>query len=557
MKHIVLSFLIPVLFPPLLLKAQTKPGDTLSVKVFTWQDPSPEGWCAQYKGHAGFPENGEWFRILMIQTLKCDQATKGDTFPCGEWDYIWHTTINIPKGDTVEPYCIGSFVTPYGKRLKMGGEDGWKWLYDVTDYAPILKGKREIISGNNQELLDLEFIFIAGKPARNVISVDNTYPFGSYTYERLASDSVLKKKDIILNPQAKGFMLRARISGHGHAGPHNCCEWDSKTHTYHIGEWEQFRWNVWKDCGLNAIYPQGGTWPFDRAGWCPGTKVDEYDFELTPKVHPGDTIAFDYSIENFTGNGEKDGNFQMTHQLFSYGPPNYLNNAGIVTIMTPTDEDEYSRINPICSNPRIVIRNNGKNPLKSLTVRYGLSGGQESVYRWNGYLDFLEKQEVWLPAPDWSQLSENSRFTVRIEKPNNAIDENPIDDVLSSKVQMPAGFPCEFTIHIKTNNLGRAAENTCLVTSANGDVMYRFENYTDSTEYFHDIILPEGCYEFRFTDDMEDGIMLHWWNFYDDKENVGITGKVEILSTDRKGVLFSFPPDFGQELLLNFITSKK
>ena len=35
------------------------------------------------------------------------------------------------------------------------------------------------------------------------------------------------------------------------------------------------------DCGNNPIYPQGGTWPFDRAGWCPGTIVDYQKFELT------------------------------------------------------------------------------------------------------------------------------------------------------------------------------------------------------------------------------------------------------------------------------------
>ena len=31
---------------------------------------------------------------------------------------------------------------------------------------------------------------------------------------------------------------------------------------------------IWKDdCGFNAIWPQGGTWIFDRANWCPGEAV--------------------------------------------------------------------------------------------------------------------------------------------------------------------------------------------------------------------------------------------------------------------------------------------
>ena len=44
----------------------------------------------------------------------------------------------------------------------------------------------------------------------------------------------------------------------------------------------------------------GGTWPYDRAGWCPGTKVDEYIFELTNLVNPGQTITIDYEIQKMT-----------------------------------------------------------------------------------------------------------------------------------------------------------------------------------------------------------------------------------------------------------------
>ena len=104
--------------------------------------------------------NEQWAKILMVQTLKCDSLTAGDKFPCGEWDYIWSTFVDVPKGDSTERYCLGSFVTPYGKRLELGGEDGWEWIYDISEYAPILKGDLNLIVGNNQELLDLKFLFI-------------------------------------------------------------------------------------------------------------------------------------------------------------------------------------------------------------------------------------------------------------------------------------------------------------------------------------------------------------------------------------------------------------
>ena len=131
----------------------------------------------------------------------------------------------------------------------------------------MLRGKRQITVGNNQELLDLKFLFVKGNPTRDFLKIENLYPYGKYKYDELSDDLVLKEKTVDLIKEANGFKIKAVISGHGHEGPRNCCEWDSKTHTYYMNNWEIFRWNVWKDCGNNPLYPQGGTWPFDRAGW--------------------------------------------------------------------------------------------------------------------------------------------------------------------------------------------------------------------------------------------------------------------------------------------------
>ncbi|SVC59696.1 uncharacterized protein METZ01_LOCUS312550, partial [marine metagenome] len=193
-------------------------GDTLVVHPITWDTPSPEGWNAQYKKKVLFPDSGgPWAKIIMVQTLKCDPATKGDKYPCGEWDYIWNTLVDVPSADSIETFSVGSFVTPYGKRLVLGEDKGWVWFYDMTDYAPILKGLRELTVGNNQELLDLKFLFIKGIPPRDILKVENIYPYGKYKYADLSDDVVLKKKRIHLLPQASGYKMKAIVSGHGHA----------------------------------------------------------------------------------------------------------------------------------------------------------------------------------------------------------------------------------------------------------------------------------------------------------------------------------------------------
>jgi hypothetical protein len=533
--------------------AQTWSEDTLRLNPITFEDPSPVGWNAQYKTVINFPDgDNKWSQILMVQTLKCDSATAGDKYPCGEWDYIWNTFIEVPQGDSTELFTLGSFVTPYGKRLHLGGENGWEWIYDISEYAPLLKGERELVTGNNQELLNLEFVFIKGTPARKVISVQNVYPYGQFKYEYLATDSLLKEREIILSVAAEGFRLKAIISGHGHAGPHNCCEWDRKTHSYRVNGWQTYRWDVWKDCGNNPIYPQGGTWPFDRAGWCPGSKVDEYEFELSPKVSPGDTITLDYSIEPIRDNGEKDGTFRMSHQLFSYGPPNFKHDAAVVDIITPNSADQYSRYNPNGGNPIIVIQNRGKYPLRDVSIKYGVKGYRKKNLNWTGNMNFLETEKVTLPALNWKKMRKSGIFEVEIYFQDDLKDEYPQNNVLKAHFIKPKSLPQQFVLSIQTNNLGRAAENSFTISDVSGMVWYFEDGFKDSTNYRLPVELSRGSYQFKFNDDMEDGISSHWWNRQLAPEQVGTDGLVQIESV-AGDTLVKFPSDFGQELRLNFI----
>ncbi len=535
------------------INSQTWSGDTLRLNPVTFQDASPEGWNAQYNVMVDFPEDGTtWRQILMIQTLKCDSATAGDKYPCGEWDYIWNTLIEIPRGDTSELFTLGSFVTPYGKRLKLGGEDGWKWFYDITEYAPLLVGKRNLTSGNNQELLNLEFLFIKGRPARDVLSVANIYPYGDYKYELLATDSLLKEKEIVLSAEAKAYSLKAIISGHGHAGPRNCCEWDSKTHSYYINKWEAFRWNVWTDCGDNPIYPQGGTWPFDRAGWCPGTIVDEYEFEITSSVSPGDTVLIDYGIEFYQENGEKEGTFRMSHQLFSYGKPNFEYDASIVEILNPTTEDKHSRDNPGCGVPKIIIQNTGSHPLTQLSFRYGIKGTRQKRHHWAGKLKFLETEIVTLPALNPKALKNSEAFTVEIIVGKNSRDEYAGNNKQVSFYEKPAVFPSEVVIALTTNSPDRARENHCYIYDANGVVWLYEDEFKDSTDYHFEVDLPKGCFKFLFEDDLQDGISRHWWNRNSKPELVGNKGNIQ-LESGAGDTLVVFPADFGERVSYYFI----
>jgi len=543
--------LIITLFPVILFSFEEK-GDSIIVQTFTFNDPSPEGWSAPYKGRFTFPEKNDWYKIWMITTLKCDVSTKADSLPCGEWDYFTHTAVYVPAGDTLEMFEIGSFITPYGIRLNLGGEEGWAWVYDVTDYSPILHGDLLIETGNNQELLDQKFIFVKGVPPRKCLDVRNIYSWGLYSYRELAEDSVLTEIPVSLLKEAESFMLKARISGHGHNGPYNCCEWMNKTHSYFINGGEAFRWNVWKNCGDNPLYPQGGTWPFDRAGWCPGTKVDEYDFDITPYVSPGDTIVIDYEIENTKYENEGGGEFRMAHQLFSYSGESYNNDAAIEEIIKPNKDNNYSRFNPTCSNPEIIIRNTGRNTLKSLTIDYRIKDQKKQTLRWRGNLGFLQSEKITLPAPEWLKKTDETEFIVELSFPYGTDDECAINNFLSAQFELPQVLPQKFILKIETNNLERAKENSFSISNSEGNIFYSRDHLEDDKIYEETIELSRGCYELNFEDLGQDGISIHWWHYRTNPEMVGKSGKISIL--DLSGaVIRSFPSDFGEYLSFSFI----
>lgn len=548
MKKIFLILLF--LLPELLLSGV---GDTVIVQTFTFKD------ITKRRGIFQFPNGNErWAKIILVRTLKCDWDTKHDKYPCGEWDYTTNTLVYVPRfaGDTAkEIFELENFVTPYGKRLDLNGEKGWSYFYDVTDYSPLLKGEVDISSGNLQELLDMKFIFIKGVPARDVIAIENVYQWGMYKYSDLSDNKKLVTKNIILRKDAKSYKLKARITGHREVGPYACCEWDSKQMKYTYGNSEGRMtiayWTVWKDCSRNPVYPQGGTWPFDRAGWCPGSPAQTFEFDITDLFNPGDTIQnFDYEIQPYTNNGEKDGEFVESHQIVYYGQQNFLNDATVEEIITPNNYEGYRRDNPNCGSPRVIIKNNGTNPLQTAKIIYGLKDGKKSEYYWCGFLKFLETKEVYLPIPDWSGISEFSEFSVEITNPNNMVDENNSNNSLISTVSLPAELPGSFLLHIETNDLGRAKENAYSIFDGYGKIYFGRKEFEDNFIYKDEINLSSGSYVFLLTDKQRDGMMRHWWERAH-PERIGKNGRIYI--TDNKGdTLRKFPYDFGAELRFCF-----
>ncbi len=453
--------------------------------------------------------------------------------------------------EKIETYELARFITPYGKRLDLG-ETGFTWIYDVTDYAPLLQGTVDLQAGNTFELLDLKFVFIGGTPPREVRKVRNLWPMADFSYRDLVDDVKLQPVVLQADPDAAGYLVRSRISGHGHYGPENCCEWDAKDHLLLVGGIERFRWTVWRDCGMNPVHPQGGTWQFDRAGWCPGTFVDTYDHELTPWLQPGDQVALDYTVEPYDpDNGEADGRFVVAHQLFTYGLPSFERDAAVIDVIAPSNHSEYLRLNPVSNEVMIRLRNLGSETLHSLRIEYGLEGGKRQRFDWEGELKFLASEIVVLTPPDWSGMEQGSHFTVNIEKPNGKKDQQSSNNFLTVPVATPQLLPSEFIVEVEATGFGRAAENSYTIADRHGNVVASRELFEDDKTYRDRIRLEPGSYTFVFKDTEEDGLIRHWWLRGSEPEKMGENGALRILDSEGE-LLIDLGYDFAEKRTMHF-----
>ncbi len=435
---------------------------------------------------------------------------------------------------------IMSFVTPYGLFLDLGME-GKTWQFDVTDFAPVLKGAKRLYftGGIYQEDLDVRFLFIEGTPTRPVIDIQQIWRAGSmHNYHSLLENRYFEPRDVVLNPQASMYKIRSAITGHGQEG-----EFIPRTHYINIdGGVSEFQWQVWKECADNPIFPQGGTWIYDRAGWCPGAPTTLQEFEITDMVNPGDTINIDYGIATASG----DSRYIINNQLVSYGTPSFSLDAGLVEIQRPSNRVEFSRENPVCYEPTVKIRNTGTTPLTSLTITYGVQGNTPKTFEWTGNLAFNESEEVAMPIEEaefW--LGDGSQtFTATISNPNGGQDQNPDNNTLVSHFQLPDMFNEQIVIMLKTNN--HAGENEYVIKDFAGNVIFSRDNLENNTMYLDTLDFVPGCYTIEMTDSGDDG--LSFW------ANPGQgSGLFRILKASGPVILKSIESDFGKFINYSYV----
>ncbi len=523
------------------------PGDTIEVAAF--QDAiirtNPAVGNAYYPVWAQFPAQGTQIRKAWISmNYKCPPGEN-----CGEWDYLDYIFLRRRGGVNAssEDIEIARFITPYGNSYNSSWTADWE--IDVTDWEQLLRDSVEIeyIHGGYETnvgkgwLVNLSFNFIEGTPTRDLLRVNRVWNGGfGFGNQSNPINNQLAEQNISLLPETRSYRFRINQTGHGSVQPDFCAEFCPKSRfLLRNGSVFDTR-QVWRDdCGLNPVFPQAGTWLYDRAAWCPGQMVfpDVYEFPASG----AEDLSLRMEMEDYTAAGGG-ANYVIHSYLMEYTAPAFEADAAIEDIKAPSKKYQYRRFNPICGQPVIVVRNNGSNTLSSINISYGASGMSRSTYIWNGTLEFNQSVDIVLPGTvEWG--SEAGVFVAEITGVNGGQDAYALNNVHYSQFEAPLTIPGDrFVVDFGTNNFPQ--ENYWKIYDIQGNEVASSGPLTANSNFRDTIDLPWGCYTFILEDLDKDG--LNFW------ANDDGNGYLRFRRADANSIFKNFAGDFGTRLVVPF-----
>lgn len=475
-------------------------------------------------------------RIILKVTFGCP-----DSMRCADWDYLDHITIRRAGGVNGKSLDIelARMLTPYGGFFTKDWH--FDWTVDVTDFSSLLRDSVEIEynhSGyeDNKDRgwkVSLEFDFLEGPPAFEAISVTKVYQ-GQFLY----GDSLRSIEEDFAPfrfskaPKAKLGKFRINQTGHGMNKGDGCGEFcDKWREVLHNGKVIGMK-NLWMECSDNPLYPQAGTWIFDRANWCPGylQQPDEYMFALQPDN------AIDVNMQPYMPNLKSDARESVAAFVIQYKDGKEANDVALIDIINPTNATIYTRKSNINQPARIEIQNLGKEPLQSLRIFYGHKDGKRSTFDWKGNLASLQRTTIDLPG-NIEILGAVNKYEVVLDMPNGKQDAFSADNSLVATFNSLPTHGGDLVVVVKTNK--EPAHNSYKIFDSKGDVVaFRQFDTTQIELTIRDTLaLKPGRYHFALRDTANNG--LEFW--YNTKGGFGLA-RIQ----DKEGVLVKqFDSDFG------------
>ena len=161
-----------------------------------------------------------------------------------------------------------------------------------------------------------------------------------------------------------------------------------------------------------------------------------------------------------------------------------------------------------CKNkvsPAVKIRNNGNNPITSMTIKYKINDGALSSFTWNGSLSSLQKAVITLPEYTYDLMAQNT-LTIYTTNPNNVADEYPKNDTLLFNFTTSPVSTNLVKVAVRTDNA--PTETTWEIKNSLNAVVASGGPYTDPNKlYQQTYTMPQAdCYTFTIHDAGGNGI---------------------------------------------------
>ena len=489
-----------------------------------------------YKRWAIFPKKTKDIRSIILNLkFQCP-----DSIRCADWDYVDHIRARQKNDSTV--YEIARMLTPYGGFFQK--DWGFEWQVDVTDFSLILRDEVEIDyihSGYEDNKtrgwkVTLDFEITYGTPIANPVAIHKIYD-GSYKYGYPDDPIENHLVPVTIKASSNTNFSKIKIHQTGHGMDANGCgEFCSKYRDIVFnGELVDHK-DLWMECGDNPLFPQAGTWIFDRANWCPGYLVQPDEVLL--KTVSGKPFTVDVNMEPYETENPS-ANELISAFVIEYEEANAANDVSLIDIIQPSTRIINSRKNPFGGLPVIRVKNNGSQPLKKMNIVYHLEGGKPKKYQWEGGIAFGEEALIVLSTEIFSK-KDTARFHVALERPNGKKDAFPTDNLGQSTYERPNILPETIIVYYKTNN--KPGQNTYTIKNSFGDIAFKKDSIDmkPSTVYLDTIKLNPGNYNFKFNDTAGDGLEF-WFKARDGR------GEVKLLDSLGRAIK-QFKSDFGSHI---------
>lgn len=453
-----------------------------------------------------FPDGTKDYRkINMVFTLGKETCPAGSQY-CAQWDYTVQLLVMTPT-DTFE---LGRFITPYAHSSYPNMPLTWThdYVYDLTDYYDILKNGAVVrihYSGYSWGFTGkMHFDFIEGTRPRDVVGIEKLWN-KSYKFGSTADPINVRTAERTITKPTGTVYAEARhiISGHGSDDQtNNCAEFCNKWYKWMVNGSAAQQVDIWRDdCGDNWVYPQSGTWVYDRANWCPGDVVFAKTLKVPASALTGPTFTAGMEFQPYTSSNQSNPpSYTTSNSIFFYKEFNHTVDAGIEDIVAPTNKDIYFRMNPICNEVKVKIKNYGKNDLTSVKMDYGIAGQATNTFTWNGTLASNETAIISLPSlAAFKTITGTQQFGVIIKEVNGAADQESHNDTATSTfVAPPKWNKGNFIIKMVTSSFTQPGNASKWIIKDQTGAVIMQRSSTSATQTYNDTVhLENGCYTFE------------------------------------------------------------